>query len=158
MAFSNDQPLVSNQLAISVDFPKDPELLVTQITDTYKKIANVMNTKVGGLFNPNEVATYKLLASTTPEQQNRNVYRKVFDLVDLNGGNIGAGAAVSFAHNITGLVNTMVIYASCTSVTPTYFTVVYPDVYLDATNVNFTNPLGVALSQAIVIAEYVKSL
>jgi hypothetical protein len=158
MGYSSDQPLVTNQLAISVDFPKDTELLVTEITDTYKKIANVVNTKVGGLFNPSEVATYKLLASATPEQQNRNVYRKLFDLVDLNAGNIGAGATVAFPHNINGLVNTMVIYASCTSTDPIYFTVVYPDVYLDATNVNFTNPLGVALTQAIVIAEYVKSL
>jgi len=156
MAFSSDQPLTSNQLPISIDFPSEPAQLLTVITDTYKRTANVVNSKVGGLYNPTEVATFKLLADASPLMQTRSVYRKTLDLVILNGGPIGAGATVVFPHNITGITNTMIIYASCTSSTSIFFTVVYPDVFLDATDVTFTNPLGVTLTQCICIAEYTK--
>lgn len=157
MAFSSDQPFVSNQLPISVDFPKDDDQFLVEITETYKRIANVMNTKVGGLYNPTEVATYKQLSDHTASAALRNVYRKTLDLVVITGGNIGAGAIVNVPHGITSLTNSMIIYASCTSTTPIFFTVVYPSVYLDSVNVNFTNPLGVALTQCQVICEFTKS-
>lgn len=158
MAFSNDQPMVSNQLAISIDFPPEFDPFLTVITDTYKKIANVVNTKEGALYNPNEVATFKLLAGPTTSTPPRNVYRKVIDLVNLNGAPIGASATVNFPHGIIGITNTMLIYASCTSSTSIFFTVVHPDVFVDATTVTFTNPLAVTLTQAIAIIEIVKSL
>ena len=157
MAFSSDQPMVSNQLQISMDYPENPEDLRTALTDSYKKIANVMNTKVGGLYNPTEVATYKLLAAPSPLQPNRNVYRKTLDLVTLNGGNIGAGAVVAFPHGISSVTNTLIIYASCTSTSSVFFTVVYPNVFLDATLVHFTNPLAATLSQCNVICEITKN-
>jgi hypothetical protein len=157
MAFSSDQPLVSNQLPISIDFPRDQDQFLVEITETYKRIANVMNTKVGGLYNPTELGTFKQLAGSTTAMATRNVYRKTLDLVNITGGNIGAAAVVVVPHGISSITNTMIIYASCTSTTPTFFTVVYPYVYLDSVNVNFTNPLGVALTQCQVICEYTKN-
>jgi hypothetical protein len=157
MAFSSDQPLVSNQLPISIDFPKETDEFLVEITETYKRIANVVNTKVGGLYNPTELATYKQLAGLTALIPLRNVYRKTLDLVAITGGNIAPAAVIVVPHGITSLTNTMIIYASCTSVTPTFFTVVYPYVFLDAVNVNFTNPLAVALTQCQVICEFTKS-
>lgn len=156
MAFSSDQPILTNQLPISIDFPRDQESLLTAITDTYKKTANVVNTKVGGNYGLTEVATFRLLYGNNLSSQFRNVYRKTFDLVQLNGANIGAGAAVNFPHNINGIANAFLIFASCTSSSGIFFTSVYPDVYLDATDVYFTNPLAVTLTQCIVIAEYTK--
>lgn len=118
-----------------------------------------MNTKEGAYYLPQELANYKQLYTRGNNQKLRNGYRRVFDLIALNGGNIGAGAAVSFPHNISGLAGTLIIYANCTSTVPNYFSVMgYPDVYLDSTNVNFTNPTAQILSQCDVVAEYVKQL
>lgn len=157
MGFSSDKSLQSNQLPISVEFPLEPDQLRNTLDISYKRIVSSVNTKEGALYTLDEQANFKKVYDINDTQNFRSGYRKVFDLVDLNGGNIGAGATVAFPHNITGLFNTIIIYASCTSVTPIYFTVVYPNVYLDAVNVNFTNPLGVALTQAMVVAEYLKN-
>lgn len=160
MSFSSDKPLLSNQLPISIDFPNpDDKEFNDTLTLTYKRIADSMNSKEGALYLLNELANFRLFYTANNPQITRNSYRKVFDMVILNSGNIGAAAAVSFTHNITGLFNTDLIYASCTSdeATPKYFTVVYPNTYLDTTKVYFTNPLGVALKQCIVVANYLKN-
>ena len=87
----------------------------------------------------------------------RNTYRYVFDLVALNGGNIGGGASVTFAHGITGFKYGTLIYVTATATTGLSFTVTYPDSSMDATNIYFTNPLGgTALVSAIFVAEYLK--
>jgi hypothetical protein len=91
---------------------------------------------------------------------NRNVYRKTFDLVQQNAGvPIPPGVYPPFNHNISNLFNAVLIYASCTSdeANPQYFTVVYPDIILDQTQILFTNPLGVNLKNVIIVAEYTKN-
>ena len=158
MSFSSDQPLVSNQLPNSISLPEvNDKAFIEMLSNHLRRISDVVNTKEGSLYLLNEIATFQQFFTANNPQQNRNSYRKVFDLVQLNGGVIGAGATVVFPHNITGLFNTGLIYASCTSSTSIFFTVVYPDVFLDAVNVNFTHPLGVTLTQAIVVAEYLKN-
>lgn len=157
MTASSNQPLVSNQLPLTIDLPKEEKELREFFTDYLRRNSNIMNTKEGAYYLPQELANYKQLYTRGNNQKLRNGYRRVFDLIALNGGNIGAGATVSFAHNIQGLAGTLIIYASCTSIVPNYFSVMgYPDVYLDATNVNFTNPTVQILNQVDVIAEYVK--
>ena len=64
---------------------------------------------------------------------------------------------VAFAHGITNLTDAILIYVSCVTTDPEYFTAVYPDVYLDATNINFTNPHASAVSSAIAVCEYTKN-
>ena len=158
MSFSNDMPLLVNQLPISVDFPKEQEKFLETLSLLYKRIANAVNTKEGGLFSIQELFNSQQYFVSGVPNTFRNVYRKTFDLVNLNGGNIAGGVTVSFPHNITGLKYSTLIYASCTSVIPTFFTVVYPSVYLDTTNVNFTNPLpAIALNAVYVVAEYLKT-
>jgi len=160
MSFSSDQPLQSNQLPISIDFPdKDDDEFNDILSLTYKRIADNSNTKEGALYLLNEIANFRQFYTPSNPQKNRNSYRKVFDLVVLNGGVIGPGAAVSFVHGITGLKETDLIYASCTSTdaSPRRFSIMGITVYLDNTNVFFTNPLGVSLSQAIVVANYLKN-
>lgn len=158
MSFSSDQPFVSNQLPISIDYPKPdtPEFLNVLSLDR-KRISDAVNTKEGALYLLDEIASFKQYFTQGNPQQNRNAYRKTFDLVNLNGGNIGAGATVTTPHNISGISSAVLIYASCTTITSEFFTVVYPDIFLDATNINFTNPSAAILTQCYVVAEYLKN-
>ena len=158
MSFTSDIPLQVNQLSLSIDFPKDFDKFLEVMALTYKKMVQVINTKEGGLYSLQELYNSNQYFTLGNPQRFRNVYRKTFDLVALNGGNIAGGAVVAFPHNITGLSSATLIYASCTSVTPQYFTVVYPNAFMDAVNINFINPLpATALSAAYFIAEYLKS-
>lgn len=157
MSFSSDVALQSNQLPISLDVPSpdSPEFL-SVISLQFKKMTDTINTKEGSLYLLNENASFKQWYTQGNPQQNRSVYRKVFDLVELNAGPIGAGATVSFPHNINGVIESAMIYAACTSTEPRYFSIMNDTVYLNATTVNFTNPLGVSLTQADVICDYLK--
>lgn len=160
MAFSSDQPIQSNQLPISIEFPSTDDPDFNEVLSlTYKRIADSSNTKEGALYTLSEVANFRKFYKPNNTQEIRNSYRKVFDLVKQSGGVIAPGAFPPFPHGIVGIKETDLIYASCTTneATPRFFTVVYPNVYLDTTNVYFTNPLGVSLSQAIVVANYLKN-
>lgn len=159
MSVSSDPALLVNQLPISVEFPRDSEKFLEILSELYKRIANSVNTKEGGLYTLQEFYDFKQYYTLTNTGVFRNNYRKVFDLVSLNGGNIDGGATVSFAHGITGLAFGTMVYAGCTSVTPTYFSVMgQPTIYLDANNINFTNPLGAtALTSVIAVCEYLKN-
>lgn len=159
MSFSSDNPLQSNQLPISIDFGlADQDHLLELLETTYKRIANAMNTKEGALYLLQEIATFKQWYTKNNPQVNRNVYRRTFDLVALNGGNIGAGATVAFNHGITTIFNTAITYVCCTSTVPEYFSVMmYPYVFANATQISFTNPSASALTQADFVFEYLKN-
>lgn len=157
MTSTSDNPIQSNQLPISIEFPKVNKQFDEVLSLIYKRIADSVNTKEGALYLLQELATFKQYFIQGNPQLTRNVYRTTFDLVNLNGGNIAGGATVAFPHGITGLSSAALIYAGCTSTDPKYFTVVYPNVYLDAVNVNFINPLGTAITNCYVVAEYLKN-
>jgi len=157
MSFSSDQPLLINQLPISIDLPKDPEKF-HEVSELFmKRVSNVVNTKSGGLYSQQEFSNselYQLVDSLTSS----NVYRKCFNLTQLNGGNIGPAATIAFPHNINGLLTATLIYAGCTSTTNEYFTVMgHPTVYLNAANINFTNPTALTLSTVYAVCEYLKN-
>jgi hypothetical protein len=158
MSFSSYAPLLINQLPISQDLPREPERLHEELELFTKRIANILNTKTGSLYSGQEFSNSELFNMTNP-MTTSNVYRKGFDLVLLNAGPIAGGATVTFPHGIVGLLHSALIYASCTTADPFFFSVMgYPTVYLTATNVVFTNPLGgTALTAVFVIAEYVKT-
>ena len=157
MSSSSDPSLLVNQLPISVEMPDDFDKFREVISLLYKRIANSTNTKTGGLYTLQEFYNFNQYYDITNTQSFRNASRKVFDLVSLNGANIPAAGVVSFPHGIVGLKYAALIYASCTSVTPEFFTAVYPNATMDATNINFTNPLGVALSSVIFVCEILKT-
>lgn len=158
MTFSSDPALQVNQLPISIEFPKEQERFYEILTLWAKRVTNAVNSKEGGLYTLEELFDFKQFFTAGNPNVFRNNYRKTFDLTGLNGGNIPGGATVSFPHNITGLTQVTMVYAGCTSVTPIYFSVMYPNVYLDAVNINFTNPLpAIALSTVIAVAEYLKN-
>ena len=159
MSSASNVPGIANQLISSTELPElqDEKLFVERLEKLLKDVSSIMNTKQGGLFTLQEILAFKQIFTITDPQNFRNVYRKSFDLVDLNGGNIAGGATVNFAHGITDLMDSVLIYVSCVTTNPEYFTSVYPYIWLDATNINFTNPHASAVTSAIAICEYTKN-
>ncbi len=156
MSSSSDNSQVANQLPISMDFSRQPDEFYNQITEIYKRIASSVNSRELAFYYESETATFKNYFNANNTQKRKNVYRKVFDLVSLNGVNIPAAGVVAFPHGISNLSKAALIYAGCTSTTPLYFSVMYPNIYLDAVNINFINPLGTALTSVYAVAEYLK--
>ena len=156
---SNDQALINNALPISVDFEDSGDNLIPMISQIYKRIANSVNGKESALYSLQEKGTFQLYFIPTDPMQFRNVFRKCFDMVSLNGNvNIPVGAApVTFAHGITGIFESAFIYANATNTIGRRFSFVYPYVYLDGTNVVIVNPDANALTQCDVIANYLKN-
>jgi len=174
MAFSSDQPLLSNQLSISEDFPRDiekfPETMVN-LDLTYKKIANVVNTKVGGLYQPLELATfeqYPLRSTTAPypylPNEFVNVYRKTIDFGALpNAGlkSVAHGIAFTTAYKGTRIygcatdpVNRLYIPLPFSS--PTLNKNIQLDI--DATNINITTAIDYsAFTLCNVVIEFSKN-
>ena len=158
MTFSSDPAAQINQLPISVEFPRDPERFLESLTNWIKRCTNAMNTKEGALYTLQETFCFKQYFTPNNPNVFRNMYRSVFNLTQLNGGSIAGSATVAFAHNINGLLISGDVVAQCTSTIPTYFSVMGPtSVWLDAVNVNFTNPLATPLNSVIVVAEYLKN-
>lgn len=169
MSFNSNPPLLVNQLPISVIFPNDFPKFLDILTELYKRIANSVNTKEGALFSLEELFDFQQYFTIGQPGVFRNVYRKVFDMVNLNGGSIAPGATVSFPHNITGLLSPTFIYGGATnSDSPVkYIPLNYVSatsvtdqvqIYLDPTNVVLVNgATQSALTQATIVAEYVKN-
>lgn len=169
MTFTSNQPLLVNQLPLSIDFPKEWVKFLDIWTELYKRIANCVNTKEGGLFSLQEQFSSQQYFTLSEPGVFRNVYRKTFDMVELNGGSIAAGATVTFPHNITGILDTATIYGGATnSDAPVKY---IPLPYVSATSVTnqvqiYLTPTDVvlingatqsALTQAYIVAEYLKN-
>lgn len=158
MSFSSDNPQITNQLPVTINLPQmdKKELFQERLDKLLKDISNTTNTKTGGLYTLNEFGSSEQYYTQGNPQKFRNVYRKTLDFVNLNGGNIGASASVSFVHGISSVAESAGIYAHCTTTDGRLFTVVYPDVYIDATTAFFTNPDAVALTQCDVVINVLK--
>ena len=163
MSFTSDPGLQANQLPISVDVPKDWDKFQEFIELWIKRNTNAVNTKEGGLYSLSEIFSFKQYFTINNPNVFRNVYRKTFDMVSLNGGNIAIGATVSSAHNITGLKYQTMAYAGCTQLDGSgnlllgFSVMGNNDVWLDPMNVNFKNNSGVILGSVLAVAEYLKN-
>lgn len=160
MTFSSDIPAISNQAPQTINLPDldKPELFQERLEQLLRYMNDAINAKEGGLYTLNETITSEQYYIQSNPQKFRNVYRKTFDFVFLNGANIGAGAAVNFPHNITSLLESAFIYANCTATDGRRFSVVFPDVWADSTDAFFVNPIAVTLSQCDVILNVLKEL
>lgn len=170
MSFSSDAPLQSNQLSLDVEFQKEKPEFNDILTLAYRRAVDAINTKEGGLYLLGEIATFKQVYNLNPpsgvysQSVNRNLYRKTWDLIEENGGvNIPNGNSVNVAHNITGLKDGFLIYATITTDdagNPRYTITgpsTNPDVYLTDTNIVFNNNTGFNVTQGIFVAEYTKN-
>lgn len=168
MSSSTDVSLITNQIPISIDFPRDQDRLVEQLVLVYKRIAYTLNSKEGGLYSSQEYQSsqqYNLNATQTFT----NVYRKCFDMVELNGGPIAPGATVSFAHNISSVVQLVHMYggAKNSDATPKFIPLPYVSatvvtqqvqVYITSTNVVLVNgATQTALTSATLVVEVLKN-
>ncbi len=158
MSFSSNEPQIFNQSPLTINLPslKDERLFLNILSSLLRGLVNNINSKEGGLYTLQEKGNSEQFYIQGNPQRFRNVYRKAFDFVQLNGANIGASASINFTHNITSLVESAGIYAHCTAVDGRRFTSVFPDVWTDSTDVYFINPIAVELSQCDVVLNYLK--
>ena len=163
--FGSDLPLISNQLPISFDLPQDLDEWRVEMELMVKRINSVMNTKEGSLYTPLEIASFNLYFKNSDTQNFRNVYRKTFDMVALNGGNLNPATTYSFAHGIDTIVTPTRIFGTATNtVAPISFlplpyasTTVARMIEISATQTNVIIVTGnQALSQAYITLEWCK--
>ena len=95
MSFSSDAPLVANQVSDS-DLPADFDDFHEAFERDYKKMVDAVNSKEGGLYLPQEVATFQLYFNEDDPNVNRNVYRKLVVF-----GPLPDNAVKRVQHNIT---------------------------------------------------------
>lgn len=169
MSFSSDQPLLSNQLPISVELPRDNnDLLVETLELLYKRIANSTNSKVGGLYNLVENAAFQqyfspqaTVTATGNAFAYRDVYRKTFEI-----GAIAAGATLTTAHGITGLVALTNVYGAVVTNVVDYRAIPYVSatavntqisVRVDGTNFIIVNGAAApAITSGSLVIEFLK--
>jgi len=155
MSFSSDPALLSNQLPISIDFPLDPSLLRNTLTESYKREVNAINSKISGLFTLVESANFNQYYSASPNIF-RSGYRRVFDLVQLNGGNIPASATVTINNVASSVVELTDLYGAATTTGNKKFGINYPYVYIQGNNLVFVNPEATPLTQCRIVMDYLK--
>jgi len=168
MSFSSNQSGEVNQLPETIDLPEVDkgsefkDILQREI----KKVLTTVNTKIGGLYNPEEKSSFKQFFTRSNPQTQRNVYRKTFDLVDLNGGSIAAGTALNWAHGITGLTELTEMSGSALTSGGEYIPLPFSsptlnrniEIRLSSTNVYITTGAGIGpLDKCLVTAEYTKN-
>jgi hypothetical protein len=167
MSSSSDNALITNQLPIAIDFPVERELFLEILTLTYKRIDNEVNSKTGGLHSKIEQFNSDQYYTATPFVF-RNVYRKTFDIIELNGGaNIAPGGVVNVAHNIVGIVQIVHWYGGIVTDAPDFrplpfvsATLVTDQVQINAnaTNVIITNgATAPTITAGSLTLEYVKN-
>lgn len=170
MSASSNPPILVNQLPIAVEIPSDPSQIQEILSLLYKRIANAVNAKEGSLYSLQEFGNFQLYFIPTNPNAFRNGYRKVFDMVSLNGGTaIAPGATVTFAHGISGITQTTRIYGSATNSDSPIKYIPLPyvsatlitsqvQIYLTPTNVVLINgSTQTALTSATIVAEFLKT-
>ena len=134
---SSDQPLVANQLPISVEFPKDQQEFINTLSLLYKRIVNAVNTKEGALYLLQELANFQQFFTDNDPQKLRNGYRRVFRLDPAN---------LTFNHNISNIIE-VTDYWAIAQTSIDFRKVPYADV------TNVTNQISMRVTTTQVIIE-----
>lgn len=158
MSFSSDNAQVTNQIPQTINLPKieQSELFQERLKDLLRNVANNLNGKIGGIYDQSEKGTGEQYFIDNNPQRYRHVYRKTFDMVDINGGNIAPAAVVVTAHNMSQVKESAHIWANCAATTGECFSLMGTNVFANATNVSFTNNTGFTLTQVDVIVQILK--
>lgn len=171
MTTSNSFGPINSQTAfLPVEFqlPKEDKDIRELISKRERLTASIVNVKEIGIYDLSETLTAQQWFSTQTQtggniRKERFTYRKVFDMVALNSGNIGA-VTVAFAHNIPQLVIPTRIFGTATAIGPFYIPLPYTsntgndiEIWFDQTNVNLINNYGANLQQCYITIEYLKS-
>jgi len=158
MSFISDQPLTANQLPISIEIPKENSEKFYEIIELlFKRIANSVNTKEGSLYDLQEVANFQQFFTDSDTQNFRPGYRRTFRFND---------ASLTFAHNITGIVECTRIYGTAVTAAGNFIPIPYVSTTLvnqiqidvSPTQVIITKGAGApAITQGIIVLEYLKT-
>lgn len=95
MSFSSDQPMVTNQLS-DFDLPENFEDFSEIFEREHKRVIDVVNSKEGGLYLPQELATFQRYFDEEDPQTTKNVYRKL-----VNFGSLPNTTSKRVEHNVT---------------------------------------------------------
>lgn len=163
MSFSNDNSSITNQLPISVDLINSDEDIRDVLSQLYKRIANTVNTKEGGLYVQYETATSSQYFTEDNPQQFRNVYRVTVDF-----GNLPNNTTKSVAHGIDfndQFVATRIYGTATDQGNLSYLPIPYSsatankiiELSVDGTNVNITTGIDRTSYNAIIVIEYLKN-
>ncbi len=143
---------------LSMDFPEDPKEFRNEFILWAKRVTDAVNRKEGSVFSLAESASFKQYPNANNPQEFNNVYRKTFDLVSLNGGvPIPPGGPLIFPTGITGMTQVAQSYVGVTDTMGNMFSIQYPDLNFNGTNIEFTNPSPNALTKAIAVVDYLKT-
>lgn len=173
MSFSSDSPLLSNQLPLSIDFPKDQEQFLETLSLAYKRIVDSMNSKEGSLYLLEEIASYNQYFPTSVSSSSssslimRQGYRMTYDLVDLNGGPIPVGTTtINIPANqlINGILDPTSLRGAATISGPMYVSLhsanadaIFDNTVPAAQTIIVTNNYPTPMTQAYLTFEYLKT-
>ena len=137
-------------------FPEDQSQLLIKMTSIHTDIANCVNIREISAYEQNQqVVTGQQFSIPGENQKKAFSFRKTFYF-----GAIGAGATLTFAHGITGVVQFTHMYGTC--VTAADFRPIpyapaiaanYIALTADAVNVNVQNG-AIAINSGMIILEY----
>lgn len=163
----NDPSGLTNQLPISMEFPREINRLADTLSLVYNRIVYTVNTKEGGLFSPQEFMSNQQYNLSDPSTF-KTVYR-----MSINFGALPNTGTKSVPHNIQGILPTPTnfsfthIYAAATDPnTPFFIPIPYAsptlanniEINVDATNVNITTGSNRSnYTICYVVLEYLKN-
>ena len=97
MSFTNDNAALQDQLPLTVEYPEEDKAFKEKLYTVNQRTASAVNTKVGGLYVPQEKTTGAQYYDENNPQKNKNVYR-----MTVNFGSLPNASSKSVAHNIPG--------------------------------------------------------
>jgi len=156
----------SSYLPPEVDFPEDQSKFQNLISQRERLTASILNVKENGQYEKSEILNAQQWFSTsqpTAAKTTRYSYRKVVDMVEINGGNIPAGLT-TIPHGISLVTIPTRIYGTATVSGPKYLPLPYAsatnnniEINFDDSNINIDNNFGSPLTQCYITLEYLKT-
>lgn len=158
MSFSSDQPLLSNQLPISLELPRENSEKFYEILELFiKRIVNAVNFKEGSLYDLNEVANFQQFFTDGDVQNFRPGYRFTYRY---------DGTSATITHNISGITECTRIYGTAVTAAGDFIPLPYVSptaanqIGLSVTSTQIIISKGgsaPALTKGIIVLEYLKT-
>ena len=169
MSFSSDNPILSNQVPVSMEVNPVEKNFNATLMLYLRRMANSVNTKDQGIYLIQETGNFQQWfndQSPVTISNNRNGYRLTLDFVALNGGPIGPAATITLTTTtqpaaIIGYMFPTRGFGGALDNTGVSYFPSDPNVsvtYKNSTNTfSITNTTGNTLTQFYWVIEYLKN-